>query len=100
MNPARVFNRKLTFDREKEKSIMSNMANTIPVTKIEYQRLRKIAKRYELLRQVFVEDLFEEPPIKDVERIIKDFRETGLYNEPFLKSLARGLKESFSQEKN
>lgn len=74
------------------------MRNTISVSKIEYERLRNIAERYALLRSAVVEDFFEEPPTKDVNQIIKEFRETGLYNEKFLQSLADGLKESFDLE--
>lgn len=70
------------------------MAKTITVSKEEYQRLRRVARRYETIRELVAVDFFAEPATKDVKKIIREFRKTGLYNVPFLKSLERGLEES------
>ena len=70
------------------------MRNTISVSRTEYARLQNIAKRYEFLRRVVVEDFFEEPQKEDIEETIEEFRKTGLYREEFLQSLAQSLKES------
>lgn len=37
---------------------------------------------------------FKSPPIRSRARIMKDFKETGLYNKGFLKDLEDGLKRS------
>ena len=37
---------------------------------------------------------FRPPPIKDIDKIMKDFRGIGKYNEKFLKSLEQGLRKS------
>jgi len=67
-------------------------AVTIP--KKEYQELLEKALRYEYLRQIIEGDLFVPPPARKVKEIIKSFKETGQYNQKFLKSLERGLKRS------
>lgn len=70
------------------------MRNTVTLPKIEYERLRKIAERYELLRNAVTQDFFEEPPIRDSKEIIAALRKTGRYATRFLNSVARGLNES------
>lgn len=75
------------------------MSNTITIPKIEYQRLHKIAQQYQAARQFFTADpdLAEElviAPRAKTSEIIKDFQETGLYNQAFLRSLEMGLKRS------
>lgn len=70
------------------------MAKTISLPKTEYQRLRQIAERYELMRKLFEMESFAPPPVRDVREVLKSFRKTGLYREPFLRSLERGLRES------
>lgn len=67
---------------------------TITIPKREYQRLIEKAFRYEYLRQIMEEDIFTLPPVRDVKRIIREFKKTNLYNEKFLKSLEQGLKRS------
>lgn len=66
----------------------------VTIPKKEYQMLLERAFRYEYLRQILEEDIFSPPPTKDIKTIIGEFRETGKYNEEFLKSLVRGLKRS------
>ena len=68
----------------------------ITVPREEYQRLKQIARRYDTIRNVIESDFFEEPPTKDVKKIMSEFRKTELYNESFLQSLAKGLRESFA----
>ena len=76
---------------------MNTMTTTkITIPKDEYQRLQQIAKRYDTIRNVVESDFFAEPPTKNVGKIIGEFRKTELYNESFLRSLAKGLKESFA----
>lgn len=70
------------------------MRNTITLPKTEYERLRNIAERYELLRNAVTQDFFEEPPVRDSKEIITALRKTGRYTAHFLKSVARGLNES------
>jgi len=69
------------------------MAN-ITISKKEYHRLLDRAFRYEYLRQILEEDLFASPPTRNTKVIVKEFQATNLYNQRFLKSLARGLKRS------
>lgn len=70
------------------------MPETIRIPKKEYKRLTTIADRFDLMRQFLTDDFFVESSIKDVKQTIKEFRATGLYNEEFLESLERGLRES------
>ncbi len=70
------------------------MPQTIKIPKKEYQRLTTIADRFELLRQFLSTDFFAEPPVKNAKQVVKEFEATGLYNDDFLKSLAKGLSES------
>ncbi len=67
---------------------------TITIPKTEYQQLLKKALRYEYLRQTMEEDIFTSPPVRDVEKILQEFKETNLYSQKFLNSLKRGLKRS------
>lgn len=70
------------------------MQATVRVQKTEYQRLKNIAKRYELLRKAFTGTFFEEPSTSSRKSVMKSFKETGRYNEAFLKSLEAGLRDS------
>lgn len=70
------------------------MPETIRIPKKEYKRLTTIADRFDLMRQFFTDDFFMESSIKDVKQTIQEFRDTGLYNEGFLDSLEKGLRES------
>lgn len=70
------------------------MRNTVTVPKTEYQYLRQVAQRYKMLQRIFTLEFFEEPPVRDINQIAKEFQQTGLYNEKFLRSLKQGLKES------
>lgn len=70
------------------------MARTVSVSRTEYQRLRQIARRFELLRRLVEFDTFAKPPVRNVNQVMRKFRETERYSEPFLKSLEHGLRES------
>ena len=67
---------------------------TITIPKNEYLKLIERAFRYEYIHEVMKEDLFSSPPTCDAKEIIENFKETGQYNQKFLKSLERGLKRS------
>ena len=67
---------------------------TITIPKTKYSYMQEIVKRYTALQQMIAPSFFEEPPVRDAKKIIKEFRNTGLYNEKFLKSLQEGLEES------
>lgn len=70
------------------------MPRTVTLPKTEYERLRRTAERYEMVQRFFEAEFFAPPSTRDVRQIIRDFRKTSLYTEPFLKSLERGLRES------
>ena len=72
------------------------MANTITISKKEYQKVLERALRYEYLWQILKEkeDIFVPPPIRNIKEVIKSFRETKLYSPEFLRSLEKGLKRS------
>jgi hypothetical protein len=67
---------------------------TITIPKTEYQRLTEKAFRYEYLRQIMEEEIFASPPVRDVKKIVQEFKETNLYSQKFLNSLKRGLNHS------
>ncbi len=67
------------------------MPNTITLPKTEYQRLKKIAKRYEAVRHLVADDAAQsQSPVK----VIQEFRATGLYKESFLRHLGKSLTEA------
>ena len=70
------------------------MLKNITLPETEYKRLYQAAERYEMFRKFFELDFFSQPSITNTRQIVKEFRDTGLYNEDFLKSLSQGLKES------
>lgn len=70
------------------------MARTVSIPRNEYRELRQIARRFELLRRLVEFDTFAKPPVRNVNRVMREFRKTGRYSEPFLQSLERGLRES------
>ena len=66
----------------------------ITIPKQDYQKLVEKALRYEYIRQAMKEDLFISPPTRNVKKIIEEFKKTGRYNQKFLESLERGLRQS------
>lgn len=70
------------------------METMVRVPKIEYHRLRQVAEHFEMARRLLAIDFFAEPPVRDVEQIVKEFKKTGRHNQAFLKSLRQGLRES------
>lgn len=71
-----------------------NTTGTITLPKIEYLQLKEIAHRFELIKSVIEPSVFSKPATNNIKTIMKEFKETGLYTDEFLKSLAQGLKES------
>jgi len=67
---------------------------TVTLPKTEYQELNRVKRRYEMMRKLLQLDSFDKPTTKNTKKIIDEFRKTRLYNEDFLKSLERGLKDS------
>jgi len=70
------------------------MTKTITVSYAEYQSLKQIKQRYEIIRDFFALESFQKPVIKNPKKIIKAMKETNLYTSEFLESLGRGLQES------
>lgn len=70
------------------------MLKNVTLAETEYKRLCQAAERYEMFRKFFELDFFSQPSETNTRQIIKEFRDTGLYNEDFLESLSQGLKES------
>jgi len=70
------------------------MATTITITKKKYQELAEKALRYEYIYEGIKEDIFSPPPIRNVGKIIKEFKKTGQYTRKFLENLEKGLKRS------
>lgn len=68
--------------------------STITITKRKYQDLIATKFRYEYLREIFSADILSQPPVKNIKEVIKEFKQTKLYNANFLKSLEKGLKRS------
>ena len=63
---------------------------TITVPKIEYQKLKKEAIAYRLLKVQVFESLIQNP----VDKVVRNFRKTKLYSEDFLRDLEKGLRSS------
>ena len=75
----------------------------ISLTQEQYRRVNSLTKkmgfasRSEFFRTLLRNSnnlVFEQPPVKDVKKIVSAFKASGQYNEKFLLSLERGLKES------
>ena len=63
------------------------MKSTITLPKAEYERLQKIAQRYELVRNLASEDFQGLSLVKDAHRV-------GKYHPEFVAALKESLKES------
>lgn len=68
---------------------------TITIAKQEYETLKRQAKAYRALSARLFELVVNDP----VEEVIKDFAETHLYTQGFLKSLEQGLRQSSYAER-
>lgn len=68
--------------------------STVTITKTQYKSLKERADAYERIVSAARRELFTPPPVRSVRVAISAFRKTGKYNEAFLKSLERGLRES------
>lgn len=70
--------------------------STVTITATQYKALKERANAYERIVSATCKELFSLPPVRNVRATISAFRKTGKYNEAFLKSLERGLRESTS----
>ena len=68
--------------------------STVTITKTQYHALKERADAYVRIASAARNELFTSPPVRSVKATIRAFRKTGKYNEAFLKSLERGLRES------
>jgi hypothetical protein len=69
-------------------------AQTVIVPREEYDSLRAMASRFEMMRNLFELDFFAPPPTRDVGTVMGGFKKAGKYNKAFLKSIETGLKSS------
>lgn len=68
---------------------------TVTLSINEYQDLKKKASIYEMMENFFIQqNLFSSPPTKSKKKILKEFKETGMYNKKFIDSLEKGLSRS------
>lgn len=70
--------------------------NSATITATQYKALKERANAYERIVSAARRELFAPPPVRSGWETISAFRKTGKYNEAFLKSLERGLRESTS----
>lgn len=63
----------------------------VTIPKTEFDKLERQAKAYRTVASAFFESVLREESIDDV---VADFRQTGLYEEEFLKDLEQGLMKS------
>ena len=70
------------------------LMTTIVIPKKEYKNLLEKSFRYDYLRQAIELDIFDSPKIRDIKEIVKEFKNTKLYNQKFLDSLKQGLNRS------
>lgn len=70
--------------------LLSSNMEKVTILKTEYTRLKRQAQAYRnVVGKIF--DMAIKDPVHEV---IRDFRETKLYNEKFLKDLESGLRKS------
>lgn len=67
---------------------------TVTITKKEYDELIEKKLRYEYLHQIIENDIFSQPPTRDIKKVINAFKKTGIYSQEFIDSLEKGLKRS------
>ncbi len=73
------------------------MEKIMTISKNEYRHLQGIERKYEALRRLFSvaeAGKLESPPIHDASIVLKTMKDSGRYNTAFLKSLAKGMRES------
>lgn len=73
---------------------MSQSNQTITLPRKEYNQLREVASRFEMMRNPFDLGFFTPPPTRDSTLVIQEMKKTGIHTKAFLKSLERGLKAS------
>lgn len=70
---------------------------TVTIPKTEYSKLKRYSSAYLKIASKIVEvekDLFSSPPVRNINQVVKSFRNTKKYSSDFIKSLERGLKRS------
>ena len=65
-------------------------AGVVTITKDEYARLERESAAY---RKIAAK-LFELPFVDSIDAVVKDFKDTDLYSDEFLKDLESGLRAS------
>ncbi len=66
----------------------------VMIPRAEHVRLLHIQDIYETMQRVFFAHAFVEPSTREASVVLQGLRGTKKYTPAFLKSLARGLKES------
>ncbi|MDP3792608.1 MAG: hypothetical protein Q8Q89_02660 [bacterium] len=70
---------------------------TVTIPKTEYTKLKRYSSAYLKIASKIVEverEVFSSPPIRNIGRVTKSFKETNKYSRDFMKSLGKGLKRS------
>ncbi len=70
------------------------MTLTITISTSDYQKLRRLAQKHKVVREVLFSHGLKEPSTKNIASILKGFRASKRYSPKFLNSLELGLKES------
>lgn len=75
-------------------AVTTKNQESITLTKREYDDLLDAKLRFEFLRHTLTDDVFSPPPTRDAEEVVRAFKATGKYSQPFLESLERSLARS------
>ena len=68
--------------------------NKITISEKDYRDLVETKLRYKYVRDLIEGDLFSAPPTRNINEIIRPFKDTKKYKSSFLKSFEKGLKRS------
>ena len=68
--------------------------NKITISEKDYRELVETKLRYKYVCDLIEGDLFSAPPTKNVNEVIRSFKDTKKYNQSFLKSIEKVLKRS------
>ena len=72
---------------------------TITLARSKYEVMKKRAEAYERILSILEEDLFTPPPFRSRDKIVSEFRKTGLYSLKFIETLEKSLRRSSFFEK-